>query len=231
MDLLQWYFSVIRLTRDMRRKAFTAFEALTNSESEKATLIKEYLSANYATLSDSWIEGKNVPSNLGRHIHFGEINDYRDMLMNDISEVESAAERELLADMSSSKKEAVYPNDVFVSYSSQDQKQADNIYDAIIKAGGKVFLSGKSLNPGDDFAEKIRNQLINSRELWLLVTPNSLKSEWVLTEWGAAWLTKKKIIPIIYRCKPEDLPDRLKRIQCTDFSDYPELVRKTFSDV
>ncbi|MDT5158840.1 MAG: hypothetical protein QOH51_3197 [Acidobacteriota bacterium] len=120
-------------------------------------------------------------------------------------------------------------NDVFISYSSGDKQEAIQLYDAIVAAGGKAFLSEKSLKPGVDFADEIRAALSASKELWLLVTPNSIKSDWVLSEWGAAWALQKKIVPILHRCSPESLPDRLKRLHCIDFYKYPDLIKITFS--
>lgn len=228
--MLQWYLKVMQLTREMRRKAFDALDALTNQEKDKAGVINEYLMQDFQALRGIWLEGKSVPGNLGRHIRFGEAHDYKDMLKNDISEIETAAEQYLLNAPIVSKPKVAFEYHVFLSFSSRDQEQANTLYDAIVEAGGRAFMSSKHLQPGDDFADEIRNQLVASRELWLLVTPNSLKSEWVLTEWGAAWMTGMKIVPIIHRCKPEDLPDRLKRFQCIDFYDYMKLVERTFKN-
>lgn len=121
-----------------------------------------------------------------------------------------------------------YKYDVFISYSSLDQEQANIIYDAVSDIDRQAFLSAKSLSPGQDFAEEIRKQLIESQELWILVSPNSLKSEWVLTEWGAAWVLQKRIVPILHRCRPEEIPERLRRLQCIDFYKIPELVSSSF---
>lgn len=118
--------------------------------------------------------------------------------------------------------------DVFLSYDSRDQQLANEIFEAITSAGGKGFLSEKSLKPGEDFADTIRNALRSSRELWVLVSPNSLKSDWVISEWGAAWALEKKIVPILYRCAPESLPDRIRRLHCVDFHKYQEVVSMTF---
>ncbi len=228
--MLQWYLRVTQLTREMRLKAFNAFAALTEGKEGEAQVINDFLATDFQTLRGLWPDGKSVPGNLGRHIHFGEVHDYKDILMNDISEIETAAERYLLERFGGTEQlPIVQPAyDVFVSFASPDQDKATILYDAVTEAGGKAFLSNKLLSPGEDFAETIRNQLIASRELWLLVSPNSLKSEWVLTEWGAAWLAGKKIVPIIHRCRPEELPDRLRRLQCIDFHEYPQLVSRTF---
>ncbi|HEV7746013.1 MAG TPA: toll/interleukin-1 receptor domain-containing protein [Pyrinomonadaceae bacterium] len=119
-------------------------------------------------------------------------------------------------------------HDVFMSYSSQDREQAHLICEAIEAAGGSVFLAEKSLKPGEEFAERIRESLVEANELWMLVTPNSLKSEWVIAELGAAWAFQKKIVPILFRCEPGDLPERLRGTQSIDFHKYLELVHATF---
>ena len=119
-------------------------------------------------------------------------------------------------------------SDVFLSYASQDHEEAEQLQKAIEKAGGTVFLAKKSLEPGEDFAERIRAALYSCRELWLLVSPSSLNSQWVITEWGAAWVLKKPTVPILHRCKPQDLPARLSQLQCVDMYKYMELIAKRF---
>jgi hypothetical protein len=120
--------------------------------------------------------------------------------------------------------------DVFLSYASKDNQEALKIYEAIEQIGGKAFLSEKTIKPGDDFAEKIRRALQESKELWLLVSPDSVKSEWVISEWGAAWVLDRKIIPILHRCDVNSLPDRLRKLHCIDYYKFDELIKNTFSD-
>jgi hypothetical protein len=50
----------------------------------------------------------------------------------------------------------------------------------------------------------------------------------VLTEWGAAWVLQKNIIPILHRCSPAELPERLKKLQSIDFYEHPRLVKARF---
>lgn len=114
--------------------------------------------------------------------------------------------------------------DVFLSYSSVNSSEARSVSDAITHSGKRVFLAEKSIQPGHDFEDAIRKALKGSREVWLLVSPQSMKSEWVTTEWGAAWALEKKIIPILFRCDVNSLPDRLKRIHSVDFHCYNDLI-------
>lgn len=120
---------------------------------------------------------------------------------------------------------AKYTYDVFLSHASPDNTEAQGIRDKIIAAGHRVFLAPKELRRGDDFAEEIRLALLGSRELWLLVSPHSSKSEWVISEWGAAWALDKRIVPVLHRCAPESLPARLARLQCIDLHRVDEAIQ------
>jgi hypothetical protein len=122
-------------------------------------------------------------------------------------------------------RKARYKYDVFLSYSASDTLEAQSLHDKILAAGGQVFMAPKILKPGDDFAEEIRMALLGSRELWLLVSPSASSSEWVISEWGAAWALGKRIIPILHRCAPESLPARLQKLQCIDLHRVDELMK------
>lgn len=109
-----------------------------------------------------------------------------------------------------------YETDVFLSYASADSDEAEVLVAKLEVAGFRVFMAKKTLKAGDDFAEEIRRALIGSRELWVLVSPSSQGSEWVATEWGAAWALGKRIVPVLHRCAPQSLPARLQKLHCVD---------------
>jgi hypothetical protein len=116
--------------------------------------------------------------------------------------------------------------DVFLSHSAADYEDVGKLYEHLKGNGLKVYLARKEIAGGDDFGEEIRLALIHSRELWLLMTPNSLKSEWVTTEWGAGWVLKKRIVPILLRCSMDELPERLRRVQCVDYHDVQRSIAR-----
>ncbi len=128
------------------------------------------------------------------------------------------------------RKKTAYQFDVFLSYATGDRQEALRLHEAITSAGGKAFLAEKCIQPGEDFAEKIRQALLGSRELWLLISHTSKESEWVISEWGAAWALEKKIVPILHRCPPESLPDRLRKLHAIDYYRYRELIENTFPE-
>ena len=119
--------------------------------------------------------------------------------------------------------------DVFISHAAADTRRAEQIEKALSEAGIVSYLASKKLKPGDPWAEAVRDALLGSREVCVLYTPNSAKSEWVLTEWGAAWVLGKTLVPVYHQVRLEDLPDRLRASQAVDFADlkdYASAVRE-----
>ena len=110
--------------------------------------------------------------------------------------------------------------DIFLSYSSHNSAEAEQLSATANGAGLRVFMAQRDLHAGDVWDETIREALVSSREMGLLVTPHSLTSLWVSTEWGAAWALQKRITPILLRCDVAQLPDRLRRLQAVDFHNH-----------
>lgn len=121
--------------------------------------------------------------------------------------------------------------DVFLSYSRLDEEPARELFERLVAAGFRVYFAKKVLAGGDNFSEEIRQALLDSFELWVLITPNSLKSEWVATEWGAGWALGKRVVPVLLRCRPEKLPDRLRILQCVDYHDSDTLMEQLMKRV
>jgi hypothetical protein len=113
---------------------------------------------------------------------------------------------------------------VFLSYSKADSQYAKRLHSRLIDRGFSAYLAEKALRGGDSFSNEIRAALRRSQELWILVTPASLQSEWVMTEWGAAWALGKRIVPILLRCNEGDLPDRLRSLHCVDYAEINSLL-------
>lgn len=122
-----------------------------------------------------------------------------------------------------------YAFDVFLSFSSNNRAEAEKIRSVAEVKGVSVFMSEKDLTSGDVWDETIREALLGSREIAILVSPTSLKSEWVATEWGIAWALQKRITPILFRCDITQLPDRLKRYEARDLHEIDLYVSEVFS--
>ena len=107
--------------------------------------------------------------------------------------------------------------EVFLSYSRIDKDEARQIQKLLEQNGISCFLDEKSIMPGDDWELSLKKNLKNSRHLLLLMTPNSLKSDWVLSEWTIAWMLERMIVPVLLRCDFSQLPSKLQRYQSIDF--------------
>ena len=158
-------------------------------------------------------------------------------LINDIIEHPDDAAYDRLLSVSSS--EPVAPAtqanppteafDVFLSYSSLDKDEAREIDSAVRQKSKTCFLAEKTLKPGDLFKDKIRDALTGSRQVWILVSPKSIKSDWVQREVAAAWALKKRIVPILLRCSSADLPEILSDTHAIDFHKVASLISELAS--
>lgn len=114
--------------------------------------------------------------------------------------------------------------DIFLSYATDDKDEARQISTFLAKKKLKVFISEKDIQPDFKWENQIRDALKNSGLVCILATPNSLKSEWVISEWAVAWANDIHILPILLRCSVSDLPNRLKNSQAIHFHEMSKIV-------
>jgi len=108
--------------------------------------------------------------------------------------------------------------DLFISYSSLDEKFAKIIYNMAKKIGFNVFMASTSLKPGDLWSEEILDSLSESETVIFLASKESIKSTFVLQEVGSAITDGKWLIPILLDITPEELPGWSKDYYAIDFS-------------
>lgn len=88
--MVSWYISVNTILREMREKSLDGIEKLLADNEPSAKIINDYLKRDYERLDRVWSENfyQKDLGNLGRHIKFGKIQDYEDILRIDIPAVE-----------------------------------------------------------------------------------------------------------------------------------------------
>src|SRR5437868_10620610 len=86
---------------------------------------------------------------------------------------------------------------VFVSHATADKWLATTFCEKIEAAGASTFRDDRDINGGDDIPEEIRTQIKQSRELVVLLTPESADRPCVLLEVGAAWGWRRRIVPVL----------------------------------
>jgi DNA-binding NarL/FixJ family response regulator len=105
------------------------------------------------------------------------------------------------------------PSAVFISYSNEDEPLADEIRQALTGRSVKVFMASRSLTGGDRWEDAIRDSIVASQEMLIIVTPKSIRSAWVLVEAGAGWALGKRITPCILSVDPAELPEAISKHQ------------------
>lgn len=91
----RWYFTILVLLRDLRSKAWDARDALVAADVAAAKLANSYMKQDYRRIVELW-QREGFPAaelgNLGRHIRFGELHDYDDIIRFDIDFIANNAE-------------------------------------------------------------------------------------------------------------------------------------------
>ena len=128
------------------------------------------------------------------------------------------------------------PYDIFISYKetetesknrTKDSLLAEEIYEALVKEGFKVFFSRITLEDklGQDYEPNIEFALSTSKIMLLVgTTADNIRSTWVKSEWSRYLRFmqkergKKTLIPCYLGFDPYELPDEISSFQAQDLS-------------
>lgn len=124
---------------------------------------------------------------------------------------------------------------VFISHSEKDRwiaKQMANLIEEKGKEYGiKTFLYEKHIEGGESISDSIRKNIQECSEFLVLLTRYSIDRPWVLIEIGAAWVLGKRIIAIIDKVTPEEMPDIITPYKAIDLNNFNEYLEQLFSRV
>lgn len=116
---------------------------------------------------------------------------------------------------------------VFISHSSKDSFVVSllekYIKEKCRKDGVETYLDVRDLEGGDNITQEIKEQIQKCNEVIVFVTKHSSSSSWVITETGAAWGLDKRIVVIIDKVSPQEMPKIVvpyKAIDVNDFNTY-----------
>ncbi len=90
----------------------------------------------------------------------------------------------------------------------------------------QVFLDAKDIEAGDSIHEEIRHNLKQCDELMVLLSPHSIDRPWVLIEIGAAWGLGKRIVVIVDKVTPAEMPDIIASYKVLDLNDFDEYLEQ-----
>lgn len=119
---------------------------------------------------------------------------------------------------------------VFVSHSTKDRWIAKQISQLLetsgVDFGVKTFLDERDIGVGDSIPDTIRENIKECNEFLVLLTKNSIDRPWVLIEISAAWGHGKRIIAVIDKVTPEEMPEIMLPYKAIDLNDFEEYVRQ-----
>jgi hypothetical protein len=112
-----------------------------------------------------------------------------------------------------------------VSHATTDKWLAIILCDKIEAAGASTFRDDRDIDGGDDIPDRIRSEIKRSREIVVLLTPDSVTRQWVILEVGAAWGWSKRIriTPILCHVGVDPIPGMLKSKKAISINECPNL--------
>src|ERR1041385_4623698 len=105
----------------------------------------------------------------------------------------------------SSKGQKRWQYHVFISHSSLDAWVAKAMAEKVEALGAECWFDEKDLAGGDVIAAEIIRGINACHEAIILISPNSVKSQWVPFEIGGARAQRKRITPILNNVKPQQM--------------------------
>ena len=122
-----------------------------------------------------------------------------------------------------SRKKRAARNLVFISHATKDTWIARHIASDVEKIGKRkrvaTYLDAKDIRAGEVFTESIRRNLQECSKFVVLLSSASVARPWVIFESGAAVQLRKKIIPILDKLDPSEIPGPLAGYQAVDLND------------
>ena len=94
---------------------------------------------------------------------------------------------------------------VFVSHGWNDRWVAAQMARSIKDIGVEPFIDIFDIKKGDRIEHRIQTELPKCDELVVLLTPWSVRRNWVWTEVGAAWGLGKRIVGVLYGLTIQDV--------------------------
>jgi len=97
---------------------------------------------------------------------------------------------------------------VFISYAHEDSGLVDQLCDRLLSAGLQYFRDTKDISWGGRISSEVQKALEQAGGVVVVVSPASVKSQWVPYEIGYATALRKPILPLLTH-PSIDLPEYL----------------------
>ena len=116
---------------------------------------------------------------------------------------------------------------IFLSYTTADKVQAHKLRGLLSQRPGLRIFTADTLSAGEDWVPKLRDELSQCDIFMVLLSPDSVDSDWILQELGAAWALNKPVIPIVtHRDMFSKIPLTLREVMSVGLEELedPEVI-------
>ena len=108
---------------------------------------------------------------------------------------------------------------VFISHSGRDRWIATQLDRNLQSIGVETFLDEKDIQGGDRITERVRVEITRCDETLIVLSSASQQSDWVKAEIGAAWVLGKRIVILLDKLSPRDIPQIVSDYKAFDLND------------
>jgi len=152
---ISWYKKVREILRSIQKKACHALELYSSGDHESVKAVKEYIQGDYDELEKLWkveIVTHDL-SDLGRHIHFSEKNDYENIVKCDVPKIDKMAEEHALGQ----EREFGFENLLhpIIKRSSLQHYKDGHFRDAVLNSIIAVYEFIRSKSSSDEDGDKL----------------------------------------------------------------------------
>ncbi len=103
---------------------------------------------------------------------------------------------------------------IFISYSSKNQPERDELYNFLLQNGftsDEIWVDRAGIEAGDNWVEAIDEGLENAFVILVIATEEAMNSAYVIYEWSWAISRKIPVVPIFFSIKPTNFHRRLEK--------------------
>jgi hypothetical protein len=120
------------------------------------------------------------------------------------------------------------PYQVFISHATTDKWLAKTLCEKIEATGATTFRDDRDIAGGDDIPDEIRRQIKQSREMVVLLTPESVGRQWVTMEVGAAWGSRQRFRITVLMCHVavDPIPDMIKSKKAISLNEFEHFLNE-----
>lgn len=106
--------------------------------------------------------------------------------------------------------------DIFISHAASDLGFAQFLKIHLETEGHSVYVAASDMKPGEKWMPAILDNLKASQWVICLASRKACASSWVMQEMGVAIGTNRKIVPIVWDQRPDDLPAWMRQFQAVE---------------